>query len=338
MSIDRNESRVAEQKMNGFTDRVLPSGGDGWPMEADRYRLIINRGCPWAHRVVIARRLMGLEGIISMAETDPIRGLIGGERHWVFTERTGSSDDVDTVLGIHALRDAYLARLPTYRGGVSVPSLVDVASGKLVSNDFGQLAIDLSTMWTKLARQDGPELYPEKDRDEIDSVNSDVYQFVSRAVYQAGFASSQENYEIAVDGVFRQLDVLEERLSRQRYLVGGSITLSDLCLWPTLIRFDFVYHGLFKCNRRKLSEYPALWAYTRDLFQTPGFGDTVHFDRILQSYYGGMPDLNPSGIIPVGPEPRELLSAHGREDLVGEPFGDGSPPDRPPVSERVPAI
>ncbi|MEV4443320.1 glutathione S-transferase C-terminal domain-containing protein [Streptomyces sp. NPDC049577] len=294
--------------------------------EPGRYRLVINRGCPWAHRVVLARRLMGLETAVSMAETDPVRELIDGDHHWVFSEETGSPGGIDPVLGIHALREAYLAADPHYTGGVSVPGLVDIPSRKLVSNDFDQLARDFATEWTALHRPGAPDLYPEAHLAEIEELDRDVYRDVNDGVYRAGFAPSQESYERAVHALFARLDALEERLSTRRYLVGDTLTAADLRLWPTLIRFDVVYHGAFKCNIRKISEYPALWGYTRDLFQTPGIGDTVNFDHIKRSYYYGIPGLNPGRLVAVGPDPSELLTPHGREALGGRPFGDGTPP------------
>jgi len=331
-------AREIERSPMAFTDRITPDAADGWPVEAGRYRLVINRACPWAHRVVIVRRLMGLDEAISLAVTDPIQEQIDGDAHWVFTAETGSPGGLDPVLGIHALREAYLARRPDYTGGVSVPGLVDVPTGHLVSNDFNQLTLDLGTQWTALAREGAPELYPAAARDEIDALNEEIYRDVNNGVYRAGFTPHQANYDRAVQGLFDRLDVLEDRLTRQRFLLGGTITEADIRLWVTLVRFDAVYHGHFKCNVRKLIEYPALWAYARDLFQTPGFGDTVHFDHIRRHYYAVHRAINPTGVVAKGPDPAGWLTPHSREQLGGRPLGDGTPPEPPPAIDRVPAI
>lgn len=332
------EAREIVRTPMQFTDRVTADAVDGWPVEADRYRLVVSRACPWAHRVVIARRLMGLDQAISLAVTDPVQEQIDGEAHWVFTAATGSPGDLDPVLGIHALREAYLARRPDHTGGVSVPGLVDVPTGHLVSNDFDQLVSDLATQWSALHRDGVPELFPDASRDEIDALGEDVYRDVNNGVYRAGFTPSQENYDRAVRALFDRLDVLEDRLTRQRFLVGGTITAADIRLWPTLVRFDAVYHGHFKCNVRKLIEYPALWAYARDLFQTPGFGDTVHFGHIRRHYYAVHRTINPTGVVAAGPDPAGWLTPHFREQLGGRPFGDGAPPEPPPAADRVPLI
>ncbi len=321
-----------------FADRVTSDGRFGRTAEPGCYRLVVSRACPWAHRVVMTRRLMGLEGIVSLAVTDPIQEIIEGDPHWVFTERTGSPGGRDPVLGIHALREAYLARDPGYDGGVSVPGLVDVPSGHLVSNDYDQISVDLATEWGPLAREGAPELYPEAWREEIDAVSAQVYQDLNNGVYRSGFAPDQRRYDRAVAAVFARLDALEERLTERRYLVGDHITLADLRFWATLARFDAAYHGHFKCNRRKLVEYPALWAYARDLFQTPGFGDTTELEHIRAHYYRVHTAINPTGVVAVGPDPRGWLTGHGREALGGSPFGEGTPPGPVPPGERVPPL
>ncbi|WP_150244285.1 glutathione S-transferase family protein [Nocardiopsis quinghaiensis] len=321
-----------------FTDRVTADGRFGRPAEPGRYRLVISRACPWAHRVVITRRLMGLERVISLAVTDPRQEVIEGDPHWVFTEETGSPGGKDPVLGIHALREAYLARDPHYTGGVSVPGLVDVDDGHLVSNDFDQLVKDMATEWGALVREDAPDLYPEALRGEIDAVSGEVYTDLNNGVYRAGFAPDQEHYDAAVTDVFARLDALEERLSTRRYLVGDSVTVADIGLFPTLVRFDAAYHGHFKCNIRKLSEYPALWAYARDLFQTPGFGDTTNLDHVRTHYYWVHTAINPTRIIAAGPDPRRWLTAHHREEMGGGPFGAGAAPGPVPAGERVPDL
>ncbi|GAA2080498.1 glutathione S-transferase family protein [Actinomadura alba] len=338
MRANQIPTREVERTPMRFTDRVTADARHGWPIEAGRYRLVINRACPWAHRVVIVRRLMGLDEAISLAVTDPVQEIIDGDPHWVFTAETGSPNDLDPVLGIHALREAYLAREPDYDGGVSVPGLVDVPTGHLVSNDFDRLTLDLGSEWSVLWREDAPDLYPEALRDEIDALNEDIYRDVNNGVYRAGFAPAQDNYDRAVTALFARLDALEARLTRQRFLLGDTITEADIRLFPTLVRFDAVYHGHFKCNIRKLIEYPALWAYARDLFQTPGFGDTVEFDHIRRHYYYVHSAINPARVVAAGPHPGGWLTPHFREQLGGRPFGDGTPPGPPPLIDRVPPI
>ena len=338
MRANRLPTEEIKRDAAAFADRVTSDGRFGRTAEPGRYRLVINRACPWAHRVVMTRRLMGLEQVVSLAVTDPVQEIIEGDPHWVFTERTGSPGDKDPVLGIHALREAYLARDPDYDGGVSVPGLVDVASGHLVSNDYDQISLDMATEWEGLARAGAPRLYPEELREEIDAVSAEVYRDLNNGVYRSGFAPDQKRYERAVRGVFDRLDALEERLTERRYLVGEHITLADLRLWATLVRFDAAYHGHFKCNRRKLIEYPALWAYARDLFQTPGFGDTTNLEHIRVHYYAVHTAINPTGIVAVGPDPHGWLTPHHREELGGRPFGDGTPPGPVVEGEHVPPL
>jgi glutathionyl-hydroquinone reductase len=261
-----------------FTDRITADGRDGWPVEADRYRLVVSRACPWASRALVTRRLMGLEKAISLAVADPIQD----DRSWRFSLDPGG---VDPVLGIAFLANAYHAADPEYDGGVSVPAIVDVPTGKVVTNDVFQVTLDLATEWGAFARDGAPDLYPERLRDEIDEVNARVYADLNAAVYEAGFATTQEAYADAYRRTFATLDWLEERLREQRYLVGDTITEADIRAFTTLIRFDPVYHTHFTCNRNKITEMPVLWAYLRDLFQTPGFGDTVDFDHIKRHYY-----------------------------------------------------
>ncbi|MDQ3152126.1 MAG: glutathione S-transferase C-terminal domain-containing protein, partial [Actinomycetota bacterium] len=195
-----------------------------------------------------------------------------------------------------------------------------------------------SAQWREHHREGAPDLYPAALREEIDEVNEAVYHDVNNGVYRAGFATSQQAYEQAYDALFARLDALSDRLRTRRYLVGDSITEADVRLWVTLVRFDAVYHGHFKCNRNKLTELPVLWAYSRDLFQTPGFGDTTDFAQIKEHYYRVHTGVNPTGIVPVGPDPSGWTTPHGREELGGRPFGEGTPPEPPPADEAVPVI
>ena len=254
--------------------------------------------------------------------------------------RSGTFDldhgGVEPVLGIERLQEAYFAAYPVYERGITVPAIVDVPTGGVVTNDYRQMTLDFSLEWGEHHRPGAPDLYPESRRDEIDEVASLVYREVNNGVYRAGFAGTTDSYAKAYTELFDRLDWLEDRLGAQRYLVGDTITEADVRLFTTLVRFDSVYHNHFKCNRNKLIEMHALWAYARDLFQTPGFGDTVDFTQIKQHYYEVHTDINPTGIVPLGPPLENWAAPHGREELGGHPFGDGTPP--PPVrdGERVP--
>ncbi|MET8084890.1 glutathione S-transferase C-terminal domain-containing protein [Micromonospora sp. NPDC005237] len=306
--------------------RITADGRDGYPVEPGRYRLVVSRACPWANRLIIVRRLLGLEDAISMAVAGPTHDA----RSWTFDLDPGGRDP---VLGIERLQEAFFARFPDYERGITVPAMVDVPTGQVVTNDYAQMSLDLSTEWTAYHREGAPQLYPEHLREQIDEVNSVVFRDVNNGVYRCGFAGSQEAYDKAYHRLFDRLDWLSERLTDQRYLVGDTITEADVRLFTTLVRFDPVYHGHFKCNRQKLSEMPVLWAYARDLFQTPGFGDTIDFDHIKRHYYQVHRDINPTGIVPLGPDLSNWVTPHGREALGGRPFGDGTPP--PPPAEPV---
>ncbi|GJF08426.1 glutathione S-transferase [Mycolicibacterium cyprinidarum] len=327
------DSSTADGDFNRDTDyittRITADGRDGYPVEPGRYRLVVARACPWANRAIIVRRLLGLEDALSIGFCGPTHD----ERSWTFDLDPGG---VDPVLGIHHLRDAYNKRIPDYPKGVTVPAIVDIPTGKVVTNDFAQLTVDFSTEWTAHHRDGAPQLYPEPLREQIDEVSQRIYTEVNNGVYRCGFAGSQHAYERAYDRLFTALDWLSERLADQRYLVGDTITEADVRLFTTLARFDAVYHGHFKTNRSKLAEIPALWAYARDLFQTPGFGDTTDFVQIKQHYYVVHADINPTGVVPKGPDLANWLTAHGREALGGRPFGDGTAPGPVRESERVP--
>ncbi|MGY4719415.1 glutathione S-transferase family protein [Naumannella cuiyingiana] len=331
--------------MNYIPDRITrdaappqvgPTPEKLWPVEADRYRLVVAWACPWANRAIIVRRLLGLENAISMA----IAGPTHDKRSWTFDNGDPGADGVprDPVLGYERLQEAYFARYPDYPRGITVPAIVDVPTKSVVTNDFPWITLDFSTEWTQFHRDGAPDLYPEKLRDEMDEVMKLIFTEINNGVYRSGFAGSQEAYEAAYDRLFAALDKISERLETRRYLMGDTITEADVRLFTTLARFDPVYHGHFKTNRSKLSEMPTLWAYARDLFQTPGFGDTTNFVDIKRHYYEVHTDINPTGIVPKGPDLSNWLTPHHREQLGGRPFGDGTPPG--PIEradERVPA-
>ena len=291
-----------------ITSRITADGRDGYPVEPGRYRLVVSRACPWASRAIIVRELLGLQDVLSMGVCGPTHD----QRSWTFDLDPGGRDP---VLGIERIQDAYFARIPGYERGITVPCVVDVTTGQVVTNDYAQITLDLSTEWTEFHRPGAPQLYPEHLRAEIDEINDVIFRDVNNGVYRAGFAGTQEAYSSAYERLFERLDWLSQRLSTRRYLVGGQLTAADIRLFTTLVRFDAVYHGHFKCNRHKLTELPVLWDYARDLFQTPGFGDTVDFEHIKRHYYEVHRDINPSGVVPLGPDLSGWQLPHSRADL-----------------------
>ncbi|MFP5283420.1 MAG: glutathione S-transferase C-terminal domain-containing protein [Actinomycetes bacterium] len=308
--------------------RITRDAADGYPVEPGRYRLVVARACPWANRSVIVRRLLGLEDAISMGICGPTHD----QRSWRFDLDPGG---VDPVLGYERLQQAFLARFPGYDRGITVPAMVDIPTRAVVTNDYAQIEFDLATEWVDQHRDGAPDLFPEARREEIEEISQLVFLDVNNGVYRCGFAGSQESYDRAYGRLFARLDWLSDRLRDRRYLVGDTITQADVRLFTTLARFDAVYHGHFKCNRNKLTEMPVLWAYARDLFQTPGFGDTTDFVQIKQHYYVVHTDINPTQIVPRGPDLSGWRAAHGREQLGGRPFGDGTPPGPPSAAEAV---
>jgi glutathionyl-hydroquinone reductase len=277
-----------------FQGRITADGSSGFPAEPGRYHLYISWACPWANRAAIVRELLGLQDVISLSAVDPVRD----GRGWAFRE--GDGYGLDPVNGFALLREAYEATEPGYDGHISVPVLWDKQTGKIVSNNFPDITIDLDTQFAAWASPEY-DLYPERLRPEIDEINALVYATVNNGVYRSGFATSQESYHEAVTTLFATLDQLEERLARQRYLTGDSLTEADVRLWVTLARFDAVYYSHFKCNLRRIADYPNLWAYARDLYALPAFGGNTRFDQIKRHYYMTHPHLNPSRIVPDGP-------------------------------------
>ena len=307
--VQRNSTYVEQgesfdRDMNYIPDRITRDSAD-WPVEPGRYRLVAARACPWANRAIIVRRLLGLEDVISMGLCGPTHD----QRSWTFDLDPGG---VDPVLGIERLQQAYFARIPDYPRGITVPAVVDVPSGQVVTNDFPWITHDFFFEWRDHHRPGAPDLWPDDLREEMESVMKRVFTEVNNGVYRCGFAGSQEAYDDAYDRLWTALDWLEERLADRRFLMGDAITEADVRLFTTLVRFDAVYHGHFKCNRNKLIEMPALWGYARDLFQTPGFGETIDFDQIKTHYYVVHTDVNPSGIVPKGPDESLWRTPHGR--------------------------
>jgi putative glutathione S-transferase len=281
-----------------------PTGEGGFAAVRGRYHLYVALACPWAHRTVIMRMLKGLEDVVSMSVVEPLYG----PRGWRFGTSPGTIPD--TVNGKSELADIYLLADPHYSGRVSVPVLWDKERRTIVNNESAEIIRMFNGAFGRFTNV-RTDYYPQALRAEIDRVNDLVYADVNNGVYRAGFAVSQEAYEEAFRTVFAALDALEARLSRQRYLVGAPITEADWRLFPTLVRFDAVYYSHFKCNWRRIVDYPNLWNYLRDLSQQPGIAATVNMDHIKRHYYGSQPHVNPTGIVPLGPQ-LDFLAAHDR--------------------------
>jgi putative glutathione S-transferase len=275
-----------------FRGRITADGSSGFRAEPGRYHLYICWACPWATRTAIVRELLGLRDVISLSVVDPIRD----GRGWAFREPYGP----DPVNGFALLREAYEATEPGFDGHVSVPVLWDTQTDAIVSNNFPDITIDMETQFGAWASGEY-DLYPEQLRAQIDEINELVYVTVNNGVYRSGFATSQDSYHEAVTALFGTLDQLEQRLAGQRYLMGDALTEADVRLWVTLARFDAVYYSHFKCNLRRLSDYPNLWAYARDLYALPAFRGSTKFDQIKRHYYMTHPQLNPTRIVPDGP-------------------------------------
>ena len=288
-----------------FRRWVSDGPGSDLPPVAGRYHLYVARACPWAHRTIIARGLMGLEDAIGLSFVDPIRD----ERGWAFS----GGEYVDPLNGFSFLREAYLATDRGYEARVTVPVLWDTQSGTIVSNESADILRMLGTVFAPLAAHP-VELYPTPLRDEIDALNDHIYENVNNAVYKAGFSRSQEVYEREVDALFTTLDELDARLADRRFLFGSVPVETDWRLFTTLLRFDAVYQVHFKCSLRKLIEYEHLWPYARDLYQWPGVAETVSFDEIRRHYYLTHPMINPSGLVAVRPA-ATFDEPPGRESL-----------------------
>lgn len=280
------------------------SGEGGFAAEAGRYHLYVSLACPWAHRTIIFRKLKGLENTISMSVVSYHMGRDG----WTFD--TGEGSTGDSVNGKSKLSQIYLAADPRYTGRVSVPVLWDRKRKTIVNNESPEIIRMLNSSFDAFTNV-RTDYYPERLRKEIDAINELVYPNVNNGVYRAGFATSQEAYEEAFRGLFDALDEIEQRLSQHRYLIGNTLTEADWRLFPTLVRFDAVYYSHFKCNWRHIYEYPNLSNYVRDLYQVPGVAETVSLDHIKRHYYGSQRHVNPTGIVPVGPQ-LDFAAPHDR--------------------------
>ncbi len=290
-----------------FRDWVTADGSSEFPVEAGRYHLYVASACPWAHRTVLLRKLKGLEDVISLSIVDPFMGSGG----WVFSDAPGAIPD--EVNGASYLRDIYLKADPDYTGRVTTPVLWDKEKEKIVNNESRELIRMLDKEFDGLATEDA-DFCPDDLREEIDRTIDEIYEPINNGVYKSGFAMTQAAYDEAVTTLFDALDHWEEVLGGRRYLCGDRVTEADWCMFTTLVRFDPVYHYHFKCNLRRISDYPNLGGYLRDLYQYPGVAETVDFDHIKQHYYMSHESVNPTGIVPKGPL-LNLDEPHGRERL-----------------------
>jgi putative glutathione S-transferase len=304
---EQSEDGAFVRQDDAFRNWVRADGSSPFPAVAGRYHLYVSLACPWAHRTIIVRRLQGLEDVVSLSVVDPVRDDAG----WAF--RSGRGYGPDPINGFTYLREAYLATDPNYRGRVTVPVLWDTVTGTIVSNSDDDIMRMLETEFDAFATPRFA-LYPREHAAGIDALNEFIFANVNDGVYQAGFATSQAVYEAAAYRLFAALDELDTRLAHTRYLFGRAPVETDFRLFVTLVRFDAVYVGHFKCNLRRIVDYPNLSGYLRDLYQIEGIADTVDFDHIKRHYYYTHDDINPTRIVPIGPM-QDLLAPHGRERL-----------------------
>jgi putative glutathione S-transferase len=305
---EQSETGVFVRQEDAFRDWVTADGRSGFPAVSGRYHLYVSLACPWAHRTIIVRRLKGLEDVIGMSVVDPIRDDLG----WAFRDVPGAGSD--PVNGFRFLSEAYIATKPGYHGRVTVPVLWDKRTHRIVSNSDDDIMRMFETEFNAFGNAT-LDLYPVAHRAEIDVLNERIYETVNNGVYRAGFATAQDAYAAAAYEVFETLDELEDRLSTRRFLFGARQTETDWRLFVTLVRFDAVYYGHFKCNLRRIIDYPNLWGYLRDLYQTDGVAETVNFDHIKRHYYATHDDINPTRIVPIGPL-QDFTTPHGRERLA----------------------
>ena len=291
---------------SSFRNWISPDGR--FTAEPNRYHLYVSHACPWAHRAMILRTLKGLEDVISVSVVHPLMP----SESWVFGKYPSATED--HVNGANFLYENYLKANPKFDGLVTVPVLWDKKTETIVNNESSEIIRMLNSAFDEDAKNRSLDFYPEALREEIDLINELIYENVNNGVYRAGFATTQTAYEKAYNQLFDTLDELEERLSSQRYLVGNQITEADWRLFTTLVRFDAVYYSHFKTNKKRLIDYPNLWGYTRDLYQVPGVAQTVNMDHIKTHYFGSHGSINPTGIVPEGPE-IDFLQPHGRDQF-----------------------
>jgi putative glutathione S-transferase len=313
---EETKSGEFQRQPDAFRKWVSNDGSTSYPAAADRYHLYVSLACPWASRTVIFRKLKGLEGAIGMTIVDPIRD----EEGWAFRDQSGKIppgvpfESTDSINGFQFLSEAYKATNPDYDERVTVPVLWDKQTKKIVNNCEDDICRMFNDRFNDFARNKDVDFFPQEIENEHAKLSSFLHDNVNNGVYKAGFATRQRPYEIACRKLFEALDDLEERLSKSRYLFGNRIVEADWRLFCTLIRFDVVYHGHFKCNLRRIIDYPNLQGYLMDLYQQPGITDTVNFDHIKRHYYMTHTQINPTRIVPIGPV-LDLGKPHDRERL-----------------------
>lgn len=299
----RNKSGAYVRPESEFRDRAITP-------ETNRYFLIVGMSCPWAHRTLVTRALKGLTEAIDVFTVYPSTD----EGRWLVESGQDQSNQSEPLLAdCHALIDVYNRCQAGYSGRATVPVLCDRTTKTIINNESAEIIELLNSEFADLAT--GPDLYPEALRSQIDALNEKIYATVNNGVYRCGFAQTQGAYDQAVSELFETLDELDSKLAEQRYLCGAQLTLADVRLFTTLIRFDIAYHGIFKCNRRRISDYPNLSGYLRDIYQLPGIAETCDIEAVKRDYYGNLFPLNPGGIVPVGPGWEGLLAEHHREAL-----------------------
>ncbi|MFC7063190.1 glutathione S-transferase family protein [Halobacillus seohaensis] len=311
-----NKDGSFKRQVNRFTTS-FGNKPDELPVEADRYRLLWSAACPWAHRSVIVRKILGLETSISLGTVSPLRPRLD-RVDWEFAL---DENGVDPVLDIQYLSEIYKKTDPEYSGRPTVPLMVDVRNQEAVNNDYFNLTNYFETAWAPYHKEKAPDLYPEHLREDIDNLSDSIFHDVNNGVYKCGFAASQDAYELAYDQLFDRLDELDDRLADKRFLFGDFITDADVRFYTTLARFDVAYYNAFNTNRNLIREFPNLWGYVRDLYQTPGFGDTTDFDAIKRHYHLSItinPDKSEERILPKGPDLSVWNTTHGREKLSGK--------------------
>jgi len=294
-----------ERQASQFRSTISTEQGAEFPVESGRYHLYVSLACPWAHRALIFRKLKGLEAHIDVSVVSP--DML--DKGWEFDEYPGATGD--KLYGFDYAHQLYTKVKPDITSRVTVPILWDKKTQSIVNNESAEIIRIFNTSFNELTRNDD-DYYPEALREEIDAINDMVYHNINNGVYKSGFATTQDAYEEAVEALFNALDTIEERLGKQRYLVGSTLTEADWRLFTTLIRFDPVYHGHFKCNIKQIADYPNLFGYMKELYQHPGIAQTVNFDHIKRHYYYSHTMINPTQVVPVGPQ-QDLMSPHGRD-------------------------
>ncbi len=305
---EQNDAGEFVRQEDVFRSWVTSDGSSAYPSEPNRYHLYVSLACPWAHRTVIVRKLKKLESVIGMTVLDPIRD----ERGWAFREGEGCTED--PINQFTYLSEAYISSESEFRGRVTVPVLWDKKTARIVNNSEDDITRMFNSAFNAFT-QSTLDIYPEALRFEMDPLMQVVYEKINNGVYKAGFSTTQVVYEKEVTLLFETLDQLENRLSKQRYLLGSQLCEVDWRLFPTLIRFDLVYHGHFKCNLRRILDYPNLYNYMKDIYQQEHIAETVNFDHIKRHYYVTHTEINPTQIVPLGPV-LDLNTPHGREELT----------------------